>query len=148
MEFSFTWDAIQSFISTIGTALAATALICSIWFFRVTMKYVHYGDIDKNYFDILKIAFDHPYLREPAKIEAPQQVEKYELYALMIWNFLEAVYDRGLKDSYLKKTWYPILEQEGARNIEWLETGTNRDNFKRDFINYVMREKTQWAAGK
>ena len=131
------WNAVQGITSSIGTLLAAIALLYSMTSFKKTLKYVHYDDIDKNYFELVKIAFENPYVRSPEQISAPQEAEKYNLYAFMMWNFLEAIHDRCLEDSELRETWMPIIQSEGRRHRGWLAEPENAANFKSSFITYV-----------
>lgn len=131
------WNAVQGITSSIGTLLAAVALLYSMTSFKKTLKYIHYDDIDKNYFELMKIAFENPYVQSPEQISAPQEAEKYNLYAFMMWNFLEAIHDRCLEDPELKDTWTPIIQAEGRRHRGWLTTSGNAANFKSNFIAYI-----------
>ena len=137
---AISWDAVQGVTSSIGVVLACAALIYSVASFKKTLKYVHYDDIDKNYFDLLKIAFEHPFVRTPATIDSVHEAKQYDLYAFMMWNFLEAIYDRCLEDDALKQTWTPIIIAEGRRHLGWLREQGNAANFKSTFLTYV--EKT------
>tara|TARA_B100000513_G_scaffold162238_1_gene79016 strand:+ start:95 stop:541 length:447 start_codon:yes stop_codon:yes gene_type:complete len=134
---SVNWNAVQGITSSIGVTLAAIALLYSMTSFKQTLKFIHYDDIDKNYFELLKIAFDKPFVRTPEAITAPEEMKQYGLYAFMMWNFLEAIYDRCLKDDELKETWTPIIKSEGERHIAWLRDEGNSKNFKQDFITYI-----------
>jgi len=131
------WNAVQGITSSIGTLLAAIALLYSMISFKKTLKFVHYDDIDKNYFELMKIAFENPYVQSPERISAPQEVEKYNLYAFMMWNFLEAIYDRCRDDPELRETWAPIILSESQRHHDWLAAPENAANFKSNFIAYI-----------
>ncbi|UTW53074.1 hypothetical protein KFF05_06860 [bacterium SCSIO 12827] len=132
------WEGVQGTAATIGALLAIFALIYSVYAFKQTQKFIHYDDIDKNYFEILKIAFDHPYVHSPQTITTAEQSEKYDLYAFMVWNFLEAIHDRCQKNSDLKETWEPIIEQEGARHWDWFDSADNAKQFKKKFQHYAQ----------
>lgn len=136
----FDWTSIQGILSVIGTVLAATALIYSIKSFNKSLRFIHYGEIDKNYFELLKIAFENPYVNAPGTITTQQEAEKYDLYAFMMWNFLEAIYDRGINDAELRDTWMPIVQMEGRRHQAWLEKDEHATNFKQDFVAFVRRD--------
>lgn len=55
-EYETLWTAISSIMGIIATTLAIFALIYSMRTYRRTMQVVHYGEIDKMYFEILKEA--------------------------------------------------------------------------------------------
>ena len=58
-EYETLWTAISSIMGVIATTLAIFALIYSMRTYRKTMQVVHYGEIDKMYFEILKEALSH-----------------------------------------------------------------------------------------
>ncbi len=57
-EYTTLWTAISSIMGVIATTMAIFALLYSMRTYRKTMQVVHYGEIDKMYFEILKEALD------------------------------------------------------------------------------------------
>jgi hypothetical protein len=139
----------MSFISysntlTMGDILTAAAFlatlvagIASLRRFAQTMKVAHYSELDKLYFDILKLGIDAPYVTEPGGAKARENAAAYGVYAFLMFNFLETIYDRVPGNAYLCRTWYPIIQYEYALHREWLETGNNRSRFKKEFMTFL-----------
>jgi len=59
-EYTTFWTAISSIMGVIATTMAIVALFYSMRTYRKTMQIVHYGEIDKMYFEILKEALLYP----------------------------------------------------------------------------------------
>lgn len=117
--------------------LAAGALAYNIFMNIRKTRMEHYTNIDRAYMELLSMAMREPYLRKPETIVLPEQKEKYDIYAFMVWNFLEAIYDKCLKDRELIETWGPIIEVEGALHIEWFKDISNKVKFKMSFYKYI-----------
>lgn len=135
------WQALSSVMAIIATIMATFALVYSVRTYKRTMQVVHYGEIDRMYFDILKEAMAKPYF---AKSDIPKdelQQQEYEIYAFIMWNFLEAIYDRCERDRDLQKTWYPILELESDAHKPWLDKDGNRKKFKNEFLLFIDDRK-------
>lgn len=105
-----------------------------------------YTELDRCYADILRLAIEHPHLRQPREIgldqdalqavydpypELPvstsaQRVEKddkcaqYDAYAFMVWNFLETIHDRCAEyEGELLDTWATIVAAENRIHRGW-----------------------------
>ena len=129
-EYETLWTAISSIMGIIATTLAIFALIYSMRTYRKTMQIVHCGEIDKMYFEILKEALAKPHLvRKNIERSGEQEVE-YDIYAFIVWNFLESIYDRCMLDTDLQKTWFPIIEAERKIHLLWIQEHENRTKFK------------------
>ena len=144
-EYETLWTAISSMMSIIATMMAIFALIYSMRTYRKTMQIVHYGEIDKMYFEILKEALAKPHLvRQDIERDEEQRVE-YGVYAFIVWNFLESIYDRCLLDPELRKTWFPIIEAERKIHLIWIQKEENRAKFKAEFLEFVDAGKFEVA---
>lgn len=144
-EYETLWTAISSIMGVIATTLAIFALIYSMRTYRKTMQIVHYGEIDKMYFEILKEALAKPHLvRKNMERSAEQEVE-YDIYAFIVWNFLESIYDRCMLDTDLQKTWFPIIEAERKIHLAWIQEHENRTKFKADFLSFIDKGKFEVA---
>ena len=128
----------QAVASLISSLLAGTALLYSMTAYTRTLKTSHYNELDKNYLTLLNVALATPYLIEPGTITTKEQQEKYNIYAFMVWNFLEAIFDKSLTDKHLKETWIPIIEVEGQIHYNWFKREENKSKFKDRFYTYVV----------
>ncbi|MDD3342793.1 MAG: hypothetical protein PHR87_04375 [Sulfurospirillaceae bacterium] len=139
------WTALSSIMGVVATTLAIFALLYSMRTYRKTMQVVHYGEIDKMYFEILKEALAKPHLvQQNIERSATQEVE-YGIYAFIVWNFLESIYDRCVLDSELKKTWFPIIEAERKIHLVWIQESENRAKFKTEFLEFIDKGKFEVA---
>ena len=128
---------------------------------------VHYAELDRLYFDLLKLAVEHPYLRNPGDIKGSEQRSRYEAYAYMAWNFIETVIDRldaqtawssadgpqgrnqaNQDDLKLESTWQAAIIQEVEIHAAWLRTAGNIDKFKRGFDQALLRHLPPGACCK
>lgn len=142
-------------------------------------KSSHYSELDRFYADLLKLAMEDPRLRKPQKLASDRSAldghyrpfqrfdpiaDKYDIYAFMIWNFIETIHDRCLElcDSHddegyasLKGTWQPIIVAEDNLHRGWIlsemgrekkrpkEEGERRDKFCVGFCNFVLDRQWQ-----
>jgi hypothetical protein len=125
-------------IAFIATLVAG---IVSLRRFAQTLKNAHYAELDKLYFDIIKLGIDRPWLVEPHSAEARGNPSAYGVYAFLMFNFLETIYDRVPGNDYLCRTWYPIIRHEYALHGDWLREGANKGRFKKEFITFLEAEK-------
>jgi len=144
-EYTTLWTAVSSIMGVIATTMAIFALLYSMRTYRKTMQIVHYGEIDKMYFEILKEALAKPHLvRQGIERDGEQETE-YAVYAFIVWNFLESIYDRCMLDSELKKTWFPIIQAERKTHLAWIQAEENRAKFKEDFLRFIDKGEFEVA---
>lgn len=130
-------QAIEAASSFVASCLGAIALLYSMIAYTRSLRIANYNELDKNYQTLLNIALANPSFTTPEEIISQEQRHKYDIYAFMVWNFLEAIYDKSIKDKYLKETWLPIIEVEGATHSKWFMREDNKPKFKEVFYNYV-----------
>jgi hypothetical protein len=134
-----------------GPILASVAVILTIYIFKRTVDSQAYRELDSNYMEALKVAIDHPHLRDPnttqnykkitdsakANIcnEEYKKMLEYDSYALMVLNIIETIYDRKRID----KTWLPVVNAEKKLHSKWLEYKENKDYFKDKFLNFLLK---------
>jgi hypothetical protein len=140
------YDAL-SWVSVPASVLAVLISSIGVWItlrnFRHQLRSQHYTEVDRMYFDILKMTMDSPHLRNPALIpdaDAKKQHE-YDVYAFLVWNFIETIYDKCQSDNTLKETWDCIIIAEGRLHKEWFLRPENRPKFKERFHKYILRRK-------
>ncbi|DAB27983.1 MAG: hypothetical protein A2513_02690 [Sulfurimonas sp. RIFOXYD12_FULL_33_39] len=136
-EYATFWAAISSIMGVIATTMAVFALLYSMRTYNKTMQVVHYGEIDKMYFEILKEALTKPHVVRQNIIRSEEEEVEYGIYAFIVWNFLESIYDRCILDESLKTTWFPIIETERAIHLGWIQNHQNRTKFKNEFLNFI-----------
>ena len=136
--------AIWTKVEVIAEATAAVGILFtlfySVWSFTRALRDSYYAELDRVYFEILKIALERPYLVNFAAIPDSTKQREYDTYAFMVWNFLETVFDRcqGLSRGRLRDTWYPVVGTENNLHREWFDN--NRSKFKPSFAAFIERE--------
>jgi hypothetical protein len=126
--------------------LAILSIVVSVYVFLKTKSGKAYTDVDGMYMQLLKIAMDNPCLRKPDKImsikeeeERIIQKEKYDLYAYMVWNFIETIYDNSWIN--VSETWQPTIQLEAQLHKMWLKEEGNQKKFKIKFLQFIKKEK-------
>ncbi|WP_263833421.1 hypothetical protein [Sulfurospirillum oryzae] len=142
-EYETLWTAVSAIMSILATMMAIFALIYSMRTYRKTMQIVHYGEIDKMYFEILKEALNKPHLVRQGIERSVEQETEYDIYAFIVWNFLESIYDRCMLDHALQKTWFPIIEAERKIHVAWIQKDENRVKFKAEFLSFIEKGKLE-----
>jgi hypothetical protein len=104
---------------------------------RETNRQAFYAKIDDEYFSLLAELVHRPRLLAAARSE--EEAIQYDAYALMVWNFLETIYDYCRADQQLMNTWRPILEFESRRHADWFSRSENQSKFKPEFRGYLER---------
>lgn len=134
------WTAFGA-IGQVGAAfLAIVALIYSLRTFTASLKNSHYAELDRMYQDLLNIKLGNPHLRHGNVKRDDDEEAQYDIYAFMVWNFLETIRDRCDQDKELCRTWYPVIAGENRLHREWLERKENQDKFKRPFLEFIQKD--------
>jgi hypothetical protein len=144
-DYSPMWSAIGTLAGAISSILAIIALIYSMTTFRHSLQLSHYSELDKMYADLLRTAVDKPHLCNPAATRNSDQVIEYDIYAFMVWNFLETIFDRCQKHDHLRETWYPVIDAENRKHHDWFKREDNRHKFKPSFYAFIEGEKFRLA---
>ncbi len=131
------WTKIQVIVEGIAAVGIMLTLLYSLWSFTRSMRASYYTELDRMYFDLLKIAMDRPYLLTFAASPNDEQQREYDVYAFMVWNFLETVFDRCHQHKVLRDTWYPIISAENMLHRKWFDESHNRTRFKQAFIAFI-----------
>ena len=133
------WARAGVIATTLRSLTIVLTLFYSAWSFRTTLREGYYAELDRVYFELLKIALERPYLRATLPPADPARASEYEAYAFMVWNFLETVVDRcdGTSNPTLRETWYPIVATESALHRAWFDAPENRRKFKERFCRFI-----------
>ena len=137
-----TWSKAGVIAEALGSIGIVCTLFYSVWSFKTTLRDAYYAEIDRVYFELLKIGLERPELlvfpTSPASPD-PARAEQYGAYAFMVWNFVETIFDRcqGWSKRHLRETWYPVIAAENALHRKWFDQPHNRRRFKPRFVRFV-----------
>jgi hypothetical protein len=129
----------------IATGLGSIGIILTLLYsgysFARTLRESYYAELDRAYFELLKIGLERPYLRVPTPSTEPGRAAEYDAYAFMVWNFLETIVDRcdGPGNAVLRETWYPVVATEAELHGAWFDVKENRKKFKDRFCAFIDR---------
>jgi len=133
------WTKVQVIAEVAGGIGIVFTLFYSVWSFRTTLRDSYYAELDRVYFDLLRIGLEHPDLLDFPVSRDPSKAREYDAYAFMVWNFVETVFDRcqGWSKRRLRETWYPVIAEENARHRDWFNLPENRRKFKEPFCRFI-----------
>jgi hypothetical protein len=140
-----TWSKAGVIAEALGSIGIVCTLFYSVWSFKTTLRDAYYAEIDRVYFELLKIGLEKPelltYPTSPTSPD-PTKASQYGAYAFMVWNFVETIFDRcqGWSKRRLRETWYPIIASENALHRAWFEVPDNRRRFKRRFVRFIEKQ--------
>jgi hypothetical protein len=135
-------DILNFVVGSTSTLLSAIAIYLYIVLWKKDKTDGAYDVFDATYKDILSIAIDNPELRNNeltnnySNVFTGNDRIKYETYAFMSLNFCETIFDKGNED--LMKTWNTVINIEYALHKTWLENSTNKDKFKKEFLDTLI----------
>ncbi|HLJ29967.1 MAG TPA: hypothetical protein VKY85_24885 [Candidatus Angelobacter sp.] len=134
------WTQAQVIAEAVAAIGIVITLFYSLWSFTRTLRDSYYAELDRVYFELLKIAMERPYLIDFPAAPDPNKQREYDAYAFMVWNFIETIVDRceGHGKKHLRATWYPIVASENALHREWFNN--NRARFKQSFCQFMEKE--------
>jgi hypothetical protein len=134
-----TWVQWQVVAESVSSVAIVCTLLYSVWSYRTTLRDSYYAEIDRVYFELLKLGLERPYLLDYPQSPEAGRAREYDAYAFMVWNFVETVFDRcqGRGKRRLRETWYPVIEAETLRHRHWFERPGNRAKFKDRFRRFV-----------
>jgi hypothetical protein len=134
-----TWSKAGVIAEALGSIGIVFTLFYSVWSFKTTLRDAYYAELDRVYFDILKIGLERPDLLSFPASPDPATAAQYGAYAFMVWNFVETIFERcqGWTKRSLRETWYPIIAAENALHREWFDVPENRRRFKQRFIRFI-----------
>ncbi|HXQ30312.1 MAG TPA: hypothetical protein VN848_13700 [Gemmatimonadales bacterium] len=133
------WTEAEVIAEAVGGIGIIVTLCYSVWSFRTTLRDSYYAELDRVYFELLKIRLERPDLTEFPEAPNPAKAREYDAYAFMVWNFVETVFDRcqGWSKRRLRETWYPVIAEENTRHRAWFDHPDNRRKFKAHFCRFI-----------
>jgi hypothetical protein len=133
------WTEASVIAQALGSLGIVLTLFYSVWSFTATLRDAYYAELDRVYFDLLKIGLEHPDLLSFPTAPDPAKAREYDVYAFMVWNFVETVFDRsqGMSRRHIRETWFPIIAAENALHRGWFDQPENRRKFKERFCRFI-----------
>ena len=98
-----TWSKAGVIAEALGSIGIVFTLLYSVWSFKTTLRDAYYAEIDRVYFELLKIGLERPELLAYPTLPTlptlpgapdPAKADQYGAYAFMVWNFVETIFDR------------------------------------------------------
>jgi hypothetical protein len=134
-----TWSKAGVIAEALGSIGIVFTLLYSVWSFTTTLRDAYYAELDRVYFELLKIGLERPELLSYPASPDPAKAGQYGAYAFMVWNFLETIFDRcqGRSKRRLRETWFPIIAAENDLHRAWFELPENRRRFKQRFVRFI-----------
>ena len=130
---------------SLETAFSTVAIIFSVYTFLSSRRDSQYQDLDGLYLEALKLGMDNPrfinpgYTKKYKEIFHDDELQKYQVFAYIIWNICETIADRR-KDKNLYDTWRPVILAENKLHRAWLDDPENNHRFKKSFFKFVQKE--------
>jgi hypothetical protein len=133
------WTKAGVVAQALGSIGIILTLFYSAWTFATTLRENYYAELDRVYFELLKIGLERPYLLASPPPADAAKAKEYDAYAFMVWNFVETVVDRCERTSnrLLRETWYPVVATENAIHRAWFDLPENRSKFKERFRRFI-----------
>ncbi len=144
-----TWSKAGVIAEALGSVGIIFTLLYSVWSFTTTLRDAYYAELDRVYFELLKIGLERPELLSFPASPDPAKAGQYSAYAFMVWNFLETIFDRcqGWSKRRLRETWFPIIAAENDLHRAWFELPENRRRFKQRFVRFIEEQYPVRSAG-
>jgi hypothetical protein len=145
-----TWEKAGVIAEAMGSIGIMFTLFYSVWSFTRTLRDAYYAELDRVYFELLKIGLERPELLAFPASPDPARATEYGAYAFMVWNFIETIFDRcqGWSKRRLRETWYPIIDAENALHRGWFDLPANRRRFKQRFVQFIEARYPLPSAGR
>jgi hypothetical protein len=148
-----TWSKAGVIAEALGSIGIVFTLLYSVWSFKTTLRDAYYAEIDRVYFELLKIGLERPELLSYPTLPSspdPAKADQYGAYAFMVWNFVETIFDRcqGWSKRRLRETWYPIIASENALHRAWFDQPENRRRFKQRFVRFIETDYPVTGAAR
>jgi hypothetical protein len=133
------WTKAGVIANALGSIGIVLTVFYSVWSFTTTLRDSYYAELDRVYFELLKIGLERPHLLLFPTAPDPAKTREYDVYAFMVWNFVETIFDRcqGWSRRHLRETWYPIIASENALHRAWFDLPENRCKFKERFGRFI-----------
>jgi hypothetical protein len=148
------WTALGVIAGVASIIVAGSAVLFSLFQLRQQLSAAYYAELDKLYFDLTSLLLTVDGLAATCdRADDAAHDPQYDTYCLMLWNFIETVYDRCCDGNgrftqeiprwswersmkiRLFETWRPVIDRDGGRHLAWFSTPERP--FKTPFRTWV-----------
>jgi hypothetical protein len=134
-----TWDA-----ETFNVVISFIAIILTLYIFMLKRKYERYVKSDESLFDILKVNLEYPHFNDPNftnKLDTSENdyenMQRYDIYAMMIWNFIETMIDYSNRRKFNNSDFYGPIVYWTFLHLKWLSLERNDNYFTMNIPDHV-----------
>ena len=117
----------------VGGVIGASALLYSMMVYKESLMLSHYSELDATYAGLLEKCIEHPhFVSEDAERDPTEKIQD-DMYAFMVWNFIETIVDRCQNNKTLSETWSPIIAVEAKKTMPGSFGPRTKTNLKNRF---------------
>ncbi len=148
------WTALGVMAGVISILVTGAAVALSVRALRRQLNAAYYAEIDRLYFDLTSLLLTANGLAAKCQQRpSPTSDPQYDAYCLMVWNFIETVFDRccdeqgrfeisgrsweRIRKVKLFATWEATIRNDGSRHLAWFQADKNQHLFKPPFREWV-----------
>ncbi len=127
--------------------ISCIALFFSIWTWRYNYISKRYETADNFLLEIHKIELNHPEFHDPDLIRQalnhsdPKVRYSYDIFACIIWNFLETLYDRYGERNLRKSPFFGAMKDLSKRHSAWFFKEENFSSFNPQLVKFLHVER-------
>jgi hypothetical protein len=126
----------------IALLVSAVSLIVSIYTARRAFRRGMFETLDTVLRDLIRLSLDHPELRDPEHCRVayfssdPAVKYKYDAYATLVWNYLEALY-LAYGNRLRATVFYGPLRYLGERHKAWFFANDHFRRYNEKLITFL-----------
>ncbi|MEK6567515.1 MAG: hypothetical protein AABZ27_02095 [Candidatus Omnitrophota bacterium] len=132
----------------ISIPISLLALGISIWTWKSTHKVGRYEKADELLLEIHKIELEHPEFHNPEWCKQALNHNdlkirgSYDVFACIVWNFLETLYNRFGEKDLRKSAFYPAMKELSRQHREWFLKEPNVSSYNRQLIKFLLPKES------
>ena len=136
--------------SIISIAISLVALIISIITYNRTRSFEKYNFSDQRLHDLLEISLNNAKFCDPEftnnynskKVKIDPEYQRYDVYAMMIWNYLQVLFDYYGKRSILsdRNPCSGVVEYWSILHSRWYFEEGNREYYD-DYFEKIIKKQ-------
>lgn len=134
-------------VSVISLIFSIIAIFVSIRIWRKDFLIRRYDVADQLLFEIHKIHLEHPEFLDPEWIRQaidhpdPKIKYLYDVFATIVWNFLETLYER-YGDELQHSSFYGAMQTLGTRHRDWFFREENFSCYNPGLVRFLRIKKS------
>ena len=129
----------------LSLAMSVIAITLSIYVWLKNRIAEKYKILDDRLLSILRINLDHPefddstFTARYAECENAKLVRQYEIYAMIVWNFLESLYEYYGERKLKRTSFFGVITYWSKLHQEWFAKPENNNHYTDKFRAYVAK---------